>query len=126
MLFILTIGYIDKVYKSVSGKGKPTHQTVVNACLFLFMVVSLTEMLESTADTSFISLLLLLLFTDQTSSGLVALSALYKVKIYLFICLFLQSGACWSLVSLLGTETMTYVQRPYLPQLIKSVYTFIK
>lgn len=39
MLFILTIGYIDKVYKSVSSKRKPTHPSVGN----VFFVVYVCE-----------------------------------------------------------------------------------
>lgn len=40
MLFILTIGYIDKVYKSVSSKRKPTHPSVGN----VFFVVYVCEL----------------------------------------------------------------------------------
>lgn len=38
MLFILTIGYIGKVYKSVSSKRKPTRPSVGNVCVILLLL----------------------------------------------------------------------------------------
>lgn len=39
MLFILTTGYIDKVYKSVSSKRKPTHPPVGNVFVVVYVCV---------------------------------------------------------------------------------------
>lgn len=89
MLFILTIGYIDKVYKSVSSKRKPTHSSVGN----VFVVVYVCE-LDRDAGSPLLfppsSPSSSLLLPVRTNSRPPALSALYKVKIYSFICLFLQ------------------------------------
>lgn len=87
MLFILTIGYIDKVYKSVSSKRKPTHPSVGN----VFVVVYVCELIRDTGSPPLFpspSPSSSLLVTVQANSRLPALSALNKVKIYFFICLF--------------------------------------
>lgn len=85
MLFILTIGYIGKVYKSVSSKRKPTRPSVGNVCVILLLLF-MCELDRDAGSPLLLLLLLLLLFTPQTSSGLPALSALYKVKISACFC----------------------------------------
>lgn len=90
LLFILTVGYNDKVYKSVSSKRKPTHPSVGNA----FVIVYACE-LDRGAGSPLLfppSSPSLPVATDycSDSSGSPALSALHKVKIYSFICRSLQ------------------------------------
>ena len=79
MLFILTIGYIDKVYKSVSSKRKPTHPSVGNVCVCCCLCVWAGQRRrESTAVTTIIFLL-------GPAVGSQLSVKLYKVKIYSFV-----------------------------------------
>ena len=80
MLFILTIGYIDKVYKSVSSKRKPTHPSVGNVCVFVVVV----DVCVSWTETPGVHCCDNHYLPPRTSSGLPALSETVQGEDILF------------------------------------------
>lgn len=99
MLFILTTGYTDQVYKSVSSKRKLTHPSVGHwVCVLLFMCVSFAETLGVHCCFYQHQLPPPLPHQSSCSDQQDTPSSQCTVQgedIFIFICLFLLSGALW-------------------------------